>query len=78
MAESGGVGEVLILDPAKSEVEPRAGDESRRWSGYLALDATRGTPGEKDGGGLTGGASPGDVMDTGWILIRTQRRKTKP
>lgn len=36
-------------------------------SEYLALEATRGMAGEKDGGGLTGGASPGDVMDTEWI-----------
>jgi hypothetical protein len=31
------------------------------------LDGTRGTPGEKDGGGLTGVPSPGDVIDTEWI-----------
>ena len=36
-------------------------------SGYLAFEATRGMVGENDGGGLTGGASPGDVMDTEWI-----------
>ncbi|KAJ5709809.1 hypothetical protein N7493_010100 [Penicillium malachiteum] len=33
-------------------------------SGYRDLEGTRATPGEKDGGGLTGAASPGDVMDT--------------
>lgn len=69
-ADNGGVGDdVSILDPSKSG--SIFGDESRRWSGYLDLDATRGTPGTKDGGGLTGGASPGDVMDTEWILIRS-------
>lgn len=30
----------------------------------LPVEADRATPGEKDGGGLTGAASPGDVMDT--------------
>lgn len=33
-------------------------------SGYRDFDATRTTPGEKDGGGFTGVPSPGDVMDT--------------
>ena len=32
--------------------------------GNLALEEDRATPGEKDGGGFTGAASPGDVMDT--------------
>lgn len=32
------------------------------------MDATRATPGEKDGGGLTGAASPGDVMG-GHLLL---------
>jgi hypothetical protein len=58
--DSGGVGDVPILDSARSS---RDAVESRRWLGYLVLVATRGTPGEKDGGGLTGAASPGDVMD---------------
>lgn len=40
-----------ILDPTSSD--SILGDESRRSSEYLDLDATRGTPGEKDGGGLT-------------------------
>lgn len=67
-AESGGGGDAPILDSTKSA--SRTGDESRRWSGYLVFAAARGTPGEKDGGGLTGAASPGDVMDTDWIAMQ--------
>ena len=70
VADMDGVGEaVSILDPTSSG--SILGEESRRSSGYLELDATRGMPGEKDGGGLTGGASPGDVMDTEWIPRRS-------
>lgn len=68
VAASGGGGDAPILDSAKSA--SKAEDESRRWSGYLDFDATRGTPGEKDGGGLTGAASPGDVMDTDWVPMQ--------
>lgn len=55
-----GLGEVLRATTSES----REGEDAC-WSEYLALEATRGTLGEKDGGGLTGGAPPGDVMDTG-------------
>jgi hypothetical protein len=40
------------------------------------VDATRATPGEKDGGGLTGAASPGDVMD-GHLLRYANLKQVK-
>lgn len=63
VAERGGVDEdPTVVSTSSESIDGDA--ELRRSSGYLVLDATRGTPGEKDGGGLTGVASPGDVMDT--------------
>lgn len=47
--------------------ESRDWMESRRCDAcveYLEVEEARATPGENDGGGLTGAASPGDVMDT--------------
>lgn len=38
------------------------------------MDATRATPGEKDGGGLTGAASPGDVMGGHLLLFADLKR----
>lgn len=49
-------------------------EESRRWSGYLVFVVIRGTPGEKDGGGLIGEASPGDVMDIELFLNQDKER----
>ena len=59
-ADKGREGDVPILD----ESRPESKDEvDSRWPVNLALVVEIGTPGEKDGGGLTGAASPGDVMD---------------
>jgi hypothetical protein len=53
------------LEDENGAEEPKAGLkgwEARR-SGSLVLGTTIGAPGKKDGRGLTGAASPGDVMD---------------
>lgn len=50
-------------DPASASSVSMEGADSCS-SGYRDFDATRGAPGEKDGGGFTGVPSPGDVMDT--------------
>lgn len=60
-AERGRGGEGPIRDA--SRLESKDGVDSC-WMENLAFDVEIGTPGEKDGGGLTGVASPGDVMDT--------------
>ena len=69
----------LVLEGCPEEVGERRGDDElifgsdrgdingwEDWvfSGNLVLDTTREAPGEKDGGGLTGATSSGDVMDT--------------
>lgn len=61
VAESGGVGDETERASANSA---SIGTVDSCSSGYRDLDALRPTPGEKDGGGFTGVASPGDVMDT--------------
>jgi hypothetical protein len=72
VAERGGVGDNPPL-ASRGSVSSDA-EESRRWSGYLVFVVTRGTPGEKDGGGLTGEASPGDVMDIELFLSQDKER----
>lgn len=61
VADRGGVGDDPDLDSASSASIEGVDSGS---SGYRDFDATRATPGEKDGGGFTGVPSPGDVMDT--------------
>lgn len=65
VAASGGVGDDPVRASASSESKECVDSCS---SGNRDLDATRATPGEKDGGGLTGVPSPGDVMDTDCFL----------
>ena len=55
----GGDGPILDAACTVSDVEVES-----RLPGGLAAEETTGAVGEKDGGGLTGGASPGNVMDT--------------
>lgn len=61
VADEGGVGEDPEWGSASSASIEGVDCVS---SGYRDLEGPRATPGEKDGGGLTGAASPGDVMDT--------------
>lgn len=61
VADRDGVGDDPDLVSASSaSIEGVASDSSE----YRDFDATRATPGEKDGGGFTGVPSPGDIMDT--------------
>lgn len=65
VADRDGVGDDPDLASASSASIVRVDSCS---SGYRDFDATRATPGEKDGGGFTGVPSPGDVMDIGCFL----------
>lgn len=62
-----GVGDEGVGDSASSASRDLAVSCSP-WYRDGDVDATRATPGEKDGGGLTGAASLGDVMD-GHLLL---------
>lgn len=65
VADRGGVGE----DPERASASSASIEcVDSASSGYLDLEVPRATPGEKDGGGLTGVASPGDVMDSNCFL----------
>jgi hypothetical protein len=44
-------------------------DSDSTLSGSLVFGTTRVAPGEKDGGGLTGAASSGDVMGSSDVLV---------
>lgn len=65
VADRGGVGDDTERASANSASMDTVASCS---SGYRDLDALRPAPGEKDGGGFTGVASPGDVMDTSCTL----------
>lgn len=65
VADRGGVGDETERVSANSASIDTVASGS---SGYRDLDSLRPAPGEKDGGGFTGVASPGDVMDTSCTL----------
>jgi hypothetical protein len=63
--ENGTAGEALMLDSPKPGLN---GCEDWSLSGSWVLGTTIGAPGKKGGRGLTGTASPDDVMDDSGFL----------